>query len=137
MTGILALLLGLSTVCALLFRRPLRPFDGRRANFRVRRATGPNLGSILLVLSIAGLMLHFAGLAVVQHLPGGLDGVVLAAVALVLGIVVSGGVTRLLVAGFGAVLLVLTVGWSGLGQLLIVAAMLLWLLGATRGYFSR
>lgn len=54
--------------------------------------------------------------------------------ALVVGFVVVGDLTKPLVGGLGIAMLLLTEGIAGVIQIAIVLVLILWLLGAVRGW---
>jgi hypothetical protein len=132
--GPIAVLICLGFVFAIMFGGG--SFNGRRAATRVRRASGPNLGSMIAVIGIAGLLLDTASLPAVSRFGGSAEILVLVAVVLIIGTAITGKLTSVVVGMLGLVVAGLTLGVTGTVSLLILIALMLWILGAVRG-FSR
>lgn len=131
--GTIAVLLALGTVFAVILGGPRR-FSGRRAATSVRSATGPNLSSVLAVVGIAALTIEAGRL---PFLPSEAAPAIAALlVVLVVGTVVAGRITPVLMAMIGVALLLMTLGPDEAISLIVITMLLLWLLAAVRG-FSR
>jgi hypothetical protein len=130
-TRAIAVLIALGSVFAVMLRGG-GSFNGRRASTRVRSATGPNLASMLAVLGIAALVIEAGRL---PFLPAEAAPLLAAlVVVLVVGTVVAGRVTPVLTALIGVGLLFVTLGPGEAISLAVMAVLLLWLLGALRGW---
>lgn len=136
MIGAIALLLLLGAVFSLLIRGRVHPWNMRLANMNIRSARGPNLTTILAVAGLATLLLKAAQLPFVASRPTLALWLVAGTVALVIGYIIVGDITKLVVGGLGVVLLIFTEGVAGVIQIAILALLILWLLGALRGWMG-
>ena len=128
----LALGIGLWFVYLVLFDG--RKFNARRANTTVRSASGSNLGTIVAVVALASLVIEAGTLPVVNSLPFAAPAIGMGALMLLILTVRSPGWSNLIATGLGVALLASTVGLSGSIILAILTSLLLWLLGAMRGW---
>ena len=104
------------TLLVIKTRRALVP----RLTARVRELHSYDVPELIVLPIVAGAAPYLA----------------MAAVLLVVGYVTTPSVTRVAVAVGGVLVLVATEGASGTISLVLLAALLLWLLGATRGWFG-
>lgn len=136
MVSVLAVLIMLATVFAVMLGGHGHGYRPGLAKTRMRKASGPNSGSVLAVIGIAGLVLELGNLSFVSGVPGVAPLLVALAVVLIIGVVVGRSVTEIILSILGIGLLVLSVGVSGALTLAILAGLMLWLLGAVRGWMG-
>lgn len=132
LVGTLAVCIGLYFVYALAFGG--RSFSSTRAKTRVRSVEGPNLGTMLAVVALGALVLDATSDSRIASLPFAGPVIAVGALILILVIVRSPGLGNVVLAGLGIAVLAVTVGSTGVITLVILVALLLWLLGAIRGW---
>jgi hypothetical protein len=135
-TGPVAILLMLGAVYALALRGRSHRWNPRLGNMRVRTASGPNFATLLGAVGVATLLLNAAKIPALQRHPGYAPILVGVAVALLFGYLIVQDFTKLVVGGIGVVLLIATEGVGNAVSLAILAALLVWLLGAFRGWIG-
>jgi hypothetical protein len=133
---LLAVLIVLATVLALLVGGRSHGFRPGLAKTRVHTVSGPNFGSVLAVVGIAVLIMEAGSLPVVSDVPGMAPLLVALAVVLIIGVVVGRGITEVVIGFLGVVVLGMTVGVSGTLTLVVISGLMLWLLGAVRGWLG-
>lgn len=136
MTGAIAVLLMLGLVFYVIFGGHTRTWSTRRAETRIRSTSGPNFTSVLAAVAAAGIILKLAQLPFVSGVPGLLPALVSLAVVLVIGIVLAGSLTRLLIGLISVGLLVVSVGFGGALQLIVLVVFMGALLSVARGWLA-
>ncbi len=136
MVGLLAVLIVLGTVFAVMLGGHGHRFRSRLAKTSMRKASGPNAASVLAVVGIAGLILEVGSLQVLSDVPGVAPLLAALAVVLIIGVVVGRSITEIILGVLGIGVLVLSVGVNGTITLVILAGLMLWLLGAVRGWMG-
>lgn len=132
----LALLLVLGTVFAVMIGGRGHRFRPGLARTSARKASGPNAASMLAVVGIAGVILEAGNLPVLNSIPGVAPLLVALAVVLIIGVVVGRSVTEVILGLLGIALLVMTSGVEGTISLVILTGLMIWLLGAVRGWMG-
>jgi len=136
MTGVLALVIVLGTVFAIMIGGRGHRFRPGLARTRAKKASGPNAASMLAVVGIASLILEAGNLPVFSGVPGVAPLLVALAVVLIIGVVVGRSVTEVMLGLLGVALLVMTSGVESTITLIILTALMVWLLGAVRGWMG-
>ena len=136
MIGALAVLSFMGVVYALLLRGRAHAWNPRRANMRVDSMGGHNLTTMLAVVGLATLVIKLGASSFVVERPFLVPWLAGGVVALVVGYVLLGSVTKVIVAALAIGLLVMNTGITGAIQLCILSALLFWILGAARGWFA-
>ena len=126
----------LGFVFVLLLRGRAHSWRPQLARTSVRRASGPNLGSMLGVVGVATLLLTSTQVPVIAAHPELVPVIVGVAVVLIVGSILAVDLTKLVVAGLGFVIVAATQGMSAAVALTIMIALLLWLFGALRGWLA-
>lgn len=132
----LALLIVLGTVFAIIIGGRGHRFRPGLARTSARKSSGPNAASILAVVGIASLILEAGNLPVLNGIPGVAPLLVALAVVLIIGVVVGRSVTEVMLGLLGVALLVMTSGLEGTITLIILTGLMVWLLGAVRGWMG-
>lgn len=132
----LAVLIVLATIFGLMLGRRGHTLRPGLMSTRVRRASGPNLGSMVAVVGVAGLLLEAGNSSVAAVVPGLAPVLVAIAVVLIIGIVVAKSLTELIAGALGIGMLAMTVGVAGAIQLVVLIGLMLWLLGLARGFLG-
>ncbi len=136
MVEVLSLLIVLGTVFAIILAGRGHGFRPGLAKTSVRRASGPNAASMLAVVGIAALILEAGNQQVLNGIPSVAPLLATLAVVLIIGVVVGRGVTEVIIGFLAVVVVATTVGVSGTITLIIVTCLMLWLLGAVRGWMG-
>lgn len=136
MIGSVAVLMMLGAVYALALRGRSHRWNPRLGSMRVRRASGPNAATLLGAAGVATLLLNAAKIPALQQHPGYATVLVGVAVTLLFGYLIVQDFTKLVVGGIGVALLIATEGVGNAMSLVILAALLVWLLGAFRGWIG-
>jgi hypothetical protein len=136
MMGALALILMFGAVFSLLLRGRVHPWNSRLGNMRVRSLTGPNFATLLAILALAELLLRAVELPLLGRVPGLVPLLVAIVFLLIIGYVVVGSLAKVIAGAAGIALLIATEGIAGTLELVIVVGLLLWVLGAVRGWLG-